>query len=261
MNENSKLLKIGISIVVIALIIVVPIIIQNNKTSKLIKEIEDVMNSSDAKVIYMARPTCYYCNLLEPITDSLKEEYNLDYYYINTDELSNSELSKVLKLFDRTTDTFGTPYLIITKDGKVVAEQNGYADEDVIFNFFKTNGIIDEDETLKINYLDKQSFDDIMNNNEREIILIGKTGDESVVEARNELKEIITQYNLKINYFDIMNVSSEDEYNDNLEKLGYDEDFEGPNLVIVENNKIIAETNKNTKEDYITFLKNNSYIK
>ena len=246
MNENSKLLKIGISIVVIALIIVVPIIIQNNKTSKLIKEIEDVMNSSDAKVIYMARPTCYYCNLLEPITDSLKEEYNLDYYYINTDELSNSELSKVLKLFDRTTDTFGTPYLIITKDGKVVAEQNGYADED---------------ETLKINYLDKQSFDDIMNNNEREIILIGKTGDESVVEARNELKEIITQYNLKINYFDIMNVSSEDEYNDNLEKLGYDEDFEGPNLVIVENNKIIAETNKNTKEDYITFLKNNSYIK
>lgn len=261
MNENSKLLKIGLSIIIIALIIIIPIIIQNNKTAKLIKEVEDVMNSSDAKVIYMARPTCYYCNLLEPITDSLKEEYNLDYYYINTDELSNSELSKVLKLFNRTTDTFGTPYLIITKDGKVVAEQNGYADENIIFDFFKNNGIIDENETLKINYLDKQAFDNIMNNNEKELILIGKTGDESVVKARTELKEIIKQYALKINYFDIMNVSSEDEYNDNLEKLGYDENFEGPNLVIIENGKIIAETNKNTKEDYITFLKNNGYIK
>ena len=111
------------------------------------------MSSDTPQVIYLTRPTCSYCILLEPITDDLKKEYNLNYNIVNVDEISNSQLNRILKLFNRTIDTFGTPYLVIVKDGEVIAEQSGFADEDVIFDFFQNNGIINASEKLLLNYI------------------------------------------------------------------------------------------------------------
>lgn len=256
MNEKKKtLILLGVLAVLLVIIIMV-VCASLIDSHKKIEEIKEVMNSKEPQIIYLSKPTCHYCNLIEPITSSLKEEFNLDYFNINTEELSNLELTKILKIIGVNLETFGTPYIAVVKDGKIIGEQIGYTDENVLFDLFRKHNLIKSNASLNMNYID--SIDELFNKENTNLVLIGKSGDTVSIEARLNLRKIASNHNFEINYFDTSKLEDETEYNELLDKLDVEK---LPVLVIVENGNILQKTTEITNSSYTEFLKENNYIK
>lgn len=111
-----------------------------------IDEYLDLKEGSDASIIYIARPTCHYCQEMEPIVRNVVYEYNVKVNYLNTDELDDEGQADFIKSNDYFDEKggYGTPMLIIVKDNDFVDVIEGLTDKDTVVNFFKDNGIIEE---------------------------------------------------------------------------------------------------------------------
>ena len=96
------------------------------------------------KIILVARPTCHYCQIAEPILQNISFKYNIEINYLNTDEFSDDDQTKFVNSDDTFEDGFGTPFLLIVSNNKIVSSVNGLTDEDHYISFFKTNGFINE---------------------------------------------------------------------------------------------------------------------
>lgn len=258
MNEKKKLLIILGIITMIGILITTALFISISESTRKIEEIEKVIKSEKTRIIYLSRPTCYYCNLVEPITDSLKEEYDLEYYHINTDEFSKSQMKKILKIIGIDESTFGTPYIAIIKNGKIIGEQIGYTDENILFKLFQDNGFIEENASLNMNYL--EDINSVWNDAESKLLLVGKSGDETSIKARNILRRLSKKNSIEINYFDTAKVESEIEYQELLNKLETSAE-QLPILTIIKKGEIIEKTTQLTEKELEQFLKENNYIK
>lgn len=96
------------------------------------------------KIVLVARPTCHYCQIAEPILQNISFKYNIEINYLNTDEFSDDDQTKFINSDDTFKDGFGTPFLLIVSNNKIVSSVNGLTDEDHYISFFKTNGFINE---------------------------------------------------------------------------------------------------------------------
>lgn len=264
MNEKKKLyIMIGIAIGIIVLVIGI-YIFQEIKMKKLLQQIDEKMQAEEVEIFYLSRPTCHFCILLNPITETLKKEYQLTYNEINTDNYSSSQIKRILNKFGTDPNNFGTPYIAITKNGKVIGELNGYADENVVFELFQKHGIIPEEASLAFQYINYDTFKNMWNGTDKSLVMIGETGEKSVL-ARNALKALITAYHLNISYMDVSETysreaNSTEKYNEFLKMLGYQTQPNYPILMIVQNGTIVAQTNEVDTESFKTFLKTNGYM-
>ncbi len=111
-----------------------------------IDEYLDLLKDDEASIIYVARPTCHYCQEMEPIVRNVVYEYNVKVHYLNTDELDDEGQADFIKSNDYFDEKggYGTPMLIIVKDNDFVDVIEGLTDKDTVVNFFKDNGIIEE---------------------------------------------------------------------------------------------------------------------
>ena len=111
-----------------------------------IDEYLDLKEGSKASIIYVARPTCHYCQEMEPIVRNIVYEYGVTVNYLNRDELDDDGQAKFVKSDDYFDEKggYGTPMLIIVKDDKFVDVLEGLSDKDTVVKFFKDNGLIDE---------------------------------------------------------------------------------------------------------------------
>ncbi|HHW69519.1 MAG TPA: thioredoxin family protein [Tenericutes bacterium] len=141
MKENKK---ITILLICFLLLIVTPfvVLILNNKGGKMIDKFFEAYNSQERTLIYLGRPTCPACVKFKPILDEVKDEYGIDYVYINTDQVTNKELNKILNSMNLTTSNFGTPYTIIAENGIIVDEITGYVEKDSLVATLKKGNII-----------------------------------------------------------------------------------------------------------------------
>ena len=110
-------------------------------------EFTTLLNDDSASVIYIARPTCGYCQQQEPIVKEIIGEYEgLPIFYLNTDNLTSDEMSKLFKtdkaLFGEDGKDFGTPTTIVVKKGKIIDSVVGLTDKDNYISFLKQNGFI-----------------------------------------------------------------------------------------------------------------------
>lgn len=96
------------------------------------------------KIILVARPTCHYCQIAEPILQNISFKYNIEINYLNTDEFSDDDQTKFINSDDTFKDGFGTPFLLIVSNNKIVSSVNGLTDEAHYISFFKNNGFINE---------------------------------------------------------------------------------------------------------------------
>ncbi len=104
----------------------------------------ELKDEKEASAIYIARPTCQYCQIQEPIIRNVAYEYNLTIHYLNTDEMSSEDSREFVKSDDAFKEGFGTPCTIVVKDGKIVGKVEGLMDRQTMVDFFKSNGIIIE---------------------------------------------------------------------------------------------------------------------
>lgn len=107
-----------------------------------VKDFLEQFNSVENTLIYIGRPTCTFCQKLNVILEKLVDERSLKYYYINSDEISSSQLGAILSKLGVLTSNFGTPYLAVVAGGKVIDEQPGYVEESYLIEFLTENKII-----------------------------------------------------------------------------------------------------------------------
>ena len=109
-----------------------------------IDEYLDLKEGSDASIIYIARPTCHYCQEEEPIVKNIVHDYNVTVNYLNTDELDDEGQAKLIKSDDYFSEGYGTPLLLVVKDNKIVDILEGLSTKETIIDFFKEHGFINE---------------------------------------------------------------------------------------------------------------------
>lgn len=102
----------------------------------------ELKEKDSPSIIYIARPTCHYCEIQGPIIKNIALEKELTIYYLNTDEMSAEESTTFIKSDDAFKDGFGTPCTIVVKDDKVVGKLEGLTDKETMINFFEENGVI-----------------------------------------------------------------------------------------------------------------------
>ena len=153
-NKKKVIQGVGVALIVLAVLGIAFAV--SNSTSKSTKAFEFVditideylekMNSSEKSIIYVARPTCSWCQKQSPIVKSLGAQYNLTIYYLNTDNVTSDD--EAYKKFQDSSEHYqgdwGTPNTIIVSDGKVVDGEFGYAEKAALKRLFERNGLINE---------------------------------------------------------------------------------------------------------------------
>lgn len=110
-------------------------------------EFTTLLNADVESVIYIARPTCTFCQSQEPIVKEIVSEYKgIPVFYLNTDELSADEMHTLFKtdkaLFGEDGKEFGTPTTLVVKNGKIVDSIVGLTQKNDFINFLQKNNII-----------------------------------------------------------------------------------------------------------------------
>ena len=104
----------------------------------------ELMDEDEPSVIYIARPTCSYCQIETPIMKHVVyQNPDARVYYLNTDEFEEDDQSKFTKSDDMFSESFGTPTTIVVKGGKVVDSIAGATSGENLTQLFKKNGIIE----------------------------------------------------------------------------------------------------------------------
>lgn len=120
-------------------------------TNVTVDEYLELMKSEEKKIVYIARPTCSYCQLETPIIKKIANKYNLTIYYLNTENFVDSETNqytedgnKFINSSEVYKEGYGTPNTIIVQNGSIVDGVYQYVDNDSLLELFKNNGFINE---------------------------------------------------------------------------------------------------------------------
>lgn len=95
-------------------------------------------------IIFVARPTCYYCHQQVPILSEVVNEYGIAVNYLDTDELDDEGQAKFIQSDDSFSEGYGTPMILLVKNDKIVDKLSGLTQKDNLVDFFKDNGLIVE---------------------------------------------------------------------------------------------------------------------
>ncbi len=144
MNEKKKILVvIGVIVAFVALIAFGMIQASMNR-SKMMKKFTDAYASSEEQFIYIGRPGCGACTTFQPTLEKVTKEYKINYIYINTDQLKESQVRTIVDNLGLDWDDFGTPTIAVVKDNQVVKTTIGVISEEALITFLKDSNIISE---------------------------------------------------------------------------------------------------------------------
>lgn len=268
MNEKKKVIIVLGCALAFFLLIGMVYYVGIEKGKNIIESFDSAYNGSEAKIIYIGRPTCGYCVQLKPVLDEMTEQYGLEYVYVNTDDISDSQLSHVLGTLDFDESEFGTPSLAIVKDGKKVAEQLGSTDEEGLLAFFKDGGLVDEsvqleDDTPNLTKIDYAGYEDLLNSDEKFVVVLGQTSCGACISAKPVLDAVAEEYSIEINWLNLTNISS-DEFSSLTSSLAYfdDSSISTPLVLVIQDKEVVADFVGATDEaGYTDFFKENGLIK
>ena len=102
----------------------------------------DFYQGNEEKLILLARPTCGYCQVVEPIIASIAYENNIDIYYLNPDDFTDDDQVLFVKSNEEFYEGYGTPLLFIVKDSKIIDEIDGLTDKAHYLYFLKMHNYI-----------------------------------------------------------------------------------------------------------------------
>ncbi|MDD2378137.1 MAG: thioredoxin family protein [Bacilli bacterium] len=113
-----------------------------NKELPVEQVLSEAFSATEAKLVYLARPDCSWCQKAKPLLNKAAKKYNFEYLYINTGKLSQDELKSVLGRFNIDINEFGTPTFVVVKNGVVVDSNIGYMEENDLIYFLKNTEVI-----------------------------------------------------------------------------------------------------------------------
>ena len=109
-----------------------------------IDEYLDMYADDDASIVLIARPTCSYCTIAEPIIRKIAKDYDVDVNYLNTDEFDEDDQNELINSDDFFAEGYGTPLLLVVGEDSIIGKVDGLTDTKNYIDFFKKHGFIEE---------------------------------------------------------------------------------------------------------------------
>lgn len=241
---------------------------ENQNTSSSSENGDTVTVEDSYTLVYIGKTGCSYCSLFTPIITALSEEYGFTYEYIDIAEMSTSQITKMIEKGNVDASDFGTPTLVIIKNGENLSNHIGYMERETLFNYLQENGIISASAvyTKEYPYLTDISYTDYANllaGEEKSIVVIGQTSCSFCIKAKPVLNEIAEEYGITINYLNYTNLTSE-ERSALTSSISYFEENSSwgtPLTLIVQNGELVGSSSGfQDKETFVTFFQTNGMI-
>ena len=190
----------------------------NENTSSEFEDSDVVMKVDEDQysIVFFGATGCSYCQLYQPVIDEIMELYGLDYYYVNTANISQDKLVDMLEKGGVSVKDFGTPTTVIIKNGEAVANNIGYMDREATFEFFQKNGLISEDEVLPPEYenlteITYNEYSELIKSSEPEVIVVGQTTCSHCIAAKPYYDEIARENDIDIYYLNYTNMTADEQ--------------------------------------------------
>lgn len=260
MTQKSKTIMIASIGLVIALAIIAIFSVKDLKdtgiitkpdsseSGKILKEFNKKFKSKDRQIIYYASSECGYCELQNPIIETLSEDYDMDYYYIDSSKLKNSHRKEILKKLEI---EHATPTTVIVEKGKVIDTLIGYTPADEFIEFMVKNEMLPEDAVYSkeknITVIDYEKYSEMIESEKQHIIVIGQTTCPHCIAFKDAMNSVAGDYDIKIYYLNLTDMSEEErtDFFESLRKIEYNDpdfvnkgSFGTPLTLIIKNGKV-----------------------
>ncbi len=274
--DKNKLIKIIGGIVGVVLVVLILFIAINNgkssssknsKSTVMLDNFYKYMESNKTKVIYYGSGTCSYCELETPIMKQVKKDYELDYLYIDADELEKEDKTKILEALDI---EGSTPTIAVVKKDEVIDVNEGYLDGKQLVDFLIKNKVLKKDAVYKpeayLTNIDYSEYEEIIGKDEQSVIVIGQTTCSHCIAVKPVLNHIAEEYDITINYLNLteMNEEEQSKLTESLKTIGYEnaDNLGTPLTLIVKNNHLESTIEgENPPSYFIRKFKNAGVIK
>ncbi len=290
LSDTSRGVIIGVVLTVLIGAVILLLVLAANggekKTSagnsSLADSLDDYLNRDEPTLIVWAQTTCGWCQLQHPYIERIAEMYDLDYLFLNYDQLltgtetSEDDVIQTLQPYadklgitlvsTSTTKADGTPTSLIVQKGKVLYKHSGYMNGQSYIDFLIQGGILDkgsiykdEDALEEITY---SKFKELVKNKEETVILFDyyEQSGETTLDERKMLNELSKKYGFKVYHLSAFNFTKSDTsaFIDQLGDLGYSTDAYKENksvniplLMVVKKSKIVWHQDSNMEIDDI----------
>ena len=111
-------------------------------------EYQEKINNNESFVIIIERTTCSHCQNFMPVAEEFAKDNNLPMYYIDTDEMEESqwtELNKSATFFKEKGDNWGTPTTLVQAGKETVDYIEGETTSDKLLDLYKKYFDIDKE--------------------------------------------------------------------------------------------------------------------
>lgn len=267
MNEQKKLYIILIAVVAFIVLVFGINFVNEYNSQKYLETFNSTLESGEKKLILLAKESCVYCQMFEPLLNYMKEKYGFDYLYVDTEKVTTKGLNEVIEKLEIDPNDFGTPHLSLVENGEMVDDLAGYVDEKVLLTFLVEYGYAPLEAKPSLNYVDFEQYKALISSDTPEILVIGQTSCSACMMAKPALLSIADKYSVKINYLNLTEVQSSEkgselikEFQSSLKFLT-EEEWGTPLMIVVKNNEVIGSSKGyHSEEDYVSFLKEQGFI-
>lgn len=120
-----------------------------NKDAKLLlnyidyKEYEKLLKSDEKNIIVVGQSTCGYCVQAKILLNEIAEEKDVTINYLNISYLTEEEGEKFEKSLDYFSDSWGTPVMLLTKNGRLLDSVDQLVSKEKYIEFLEENEVIE----------------------------------------------------------------------------------------------------------------------
>lgn len=256
MNEKKKSILVLVTLFSLIGIIILFGLLGGESSKDIYERFAGKLQGEEASLIYIGKTTCPACQSFSPVLEEMKGRYEFEEVYINTDKMSTKYMNQIMA--DLSLTKVGTPYLLVVKNGEVVASQEGYDDYDTTFAFLQENGVIDEN---KVNY-QKAKYDEFttaFNSSKEKLIYIGRPTCQYCQLLYPSLEDMKERYS-----FEFLDINTDEIMTEYMNKIITDLEITSvttPYLLVVKNGEVVETQNGYLDYDQtFEFLQENGII-
>lgn len=277
--ENKRFLTVlGL---ILLLIIALPIInyVGGKKGRETISKFDEAYSADKYTFIELARDGCTYCIKQEPILEDLQKNYGLEYLYIDTRAINDSQLKYILEKIKVDYDDFGTPTMAVIGKNGVSESIIGYKNEDYLANILNKYELIKDYGMNDLKEISYSEYYKLLKSKNTSVIYLGRSNSADNDFAISQLKRASFETGVQIYSLDVYDVYMAETYSDKatseqkaiakkfMASLSlFDDGLTTPAVLIVKNGKLIAPKIQSgytqiETSSYVSFLKENNLVK
>lgn len=213
MNENKKILIVGVAFVVLIGFILLSQYVATEKGKKIMIAYNSLFTEGETNLIVIGSTGCDYCKAYVPIVETVTEQNDLEYYYVDLAKITSTQEAEVLEKVGLTAETFkGTPYTALVVGGKKVDEITQYVDQTTLENFLIENKVI-EGTIINIE-TDYQTFKDAYNSNDTKVLIRAASWCGNCTNLKSTITSLKKQYDFEVYFLhaDLLTAEEQTDY-------------------------------------------------